>query len=348
MNRLGTVSLRKTSEGWGFSSELALENFVWTHLRDLLQLHPFQRQYAMKGEICDILALTAENQLAILELKNVEDRYIIQQLTRYYANLLQEKPFPETIDYEQPVRLMAISPTFHRHNYIDRQYSLLSFEFIQVRVIQAEPFYLELRFEDEGYRTVQAELPFQEIDLGDQPKDLPDIPESLLKWLGGCPANDQQAVLETRRQILNFHPRMQEIVEARSIQYGTSKSKLCAEICFNRGQQRPILFLWLPLPTYSKRSNQPERIGRLRLWLEDGILKHVGHVPQGLGKMRLREEWDTTPKSKWPRRSLIHNGSHRSMTPVPIKGYVRSSLGGTAESLSSIVSIALQKWLDKL
>lgn len=39
---LGNVSLRKVSEGWEFSSELALEDFIWEHLETLLQLKPFQ------------------------------------------------------------------------------------------------------------------------------------------------------------------------------------------------------------------------------------------------------------------------------------------------------------------
>lgn len=120
-SKLGNVSLRKASEGWEFTSELALEGFIWERLEKLLQLKPFQRQSAVMGEICDILALTPERQLVILELKNTEDRYIIQQLTRYYANVLEEQPFSDRIDYEQPIRLIAIAPTFHRHNYIDRQ-----------------------------------------------------------------------------------------------------------------------------------------------------------------------------------------------------------------------------------
>jgi RecB family endonuclease NucS len=149
-SQLQNVSLRRIAQGWEFASEQSLEDFVWSRLEELLQLRPFQRQYAVMGEICDILALSADGQLTILELKNTEDRYVIQQLTRYYANLLEVKPFPDEIDYGKPVRLIAIAPMFHRHNHIDRQHSQLSFEFIQVGVVQEDQFYLELRFEDEG------------------------------------------------------------------------------------------------------------------------------------------------------------------------------------------------------
>ena len=347
-SQLGRVSLRRIAQGWEFASEQALENFVWDRLAELLHLRPFQRQYAVMGEICDILALSSDGQLTILELKNTEDRYVIQQLTRYYANLLENRPFPEEIDYGKPIRLIAIAPTFHRHNYIDRQYSRLSFEFIQVGVVQEDQFYLELKFEDENRQPARAVLPYQDSPLGSQPGDLADVPELLIKWLGACSAAEQQAFLRTRQQILSFDSRIKERVETKSIQYGTGKTKLCGEICFNRSQQRPVLFLWLPLPG-SRSRKKPERMGRLRLWLDGGVVTHVGHVIQGLGKMRLKEEWEAIPRSRWPRKYLLENWSHRSNTPAQIAAYARSVLGidGEAEYLEPLVSIALQKWLEK-
>lgn len=350
ISKLGSVSLRKVSEGWEFSSELALEVFIWEHLETLLQLQPFQRQYAVMGEVCDILALTSERQLVILELKNTEDRYIIQQLTRYYANLLEEKPFLDSIDYEKPIRLIAIAPTFHRHNYIDRQYSRLAFEFIQARVTQSDQFYLELHREDTATEVVKAALPFQEVELAQQSTDLPEVPEPLMRWLGACSAADQQAILKARQQILSFHPRMQEMVNKTSIQYGTGKTKLCAEICFRRSQQQPVLFLWLPLPNCWRSRNRPERIGRLRLWITDGIVTHVGHVPEGFGKMRLEEEWHALPRSKWPRKNLTWSLSANSLTPVQARRFYQSDIEPSQGDiqLNEFVSVTLQKWLEKL
>lgn len=350
VSELGNVSLRKVFDGWEFSSELALENFIWERLEDLLQLKPFQRQYAVMGEVCDILALTPERQLVILELKNTEDRYIIQQLTRYHANLLEEKPFPDSIDYEKPIRLIAIAPTFHRHNCIDRQYSRLTFEFIQVKVTQTDQYYLELHREDEAAAVIKAALPFQELDLKEQPNDLPEIPEQLLRWLGACSAADQQAILKARQQILTFHPRMQEMVSKTSIQYGTGKTKLCAEICFQKSQQQTILFLWLPLPNCWNIAERPERIGRLRIWMTGETATHVGHVPSGLGKMRLEEEWRALPKSKWPRQNLIWSLSANSMTPVLVGKFRPVDIASQQDTipLSDFVSLSLQKWLEKI
>lgn len=350
VSELSGVSLRQVSNEWEFSSELALEVFIWERLQDLLQLQPFQRQYAVRGEICDILALTPERQLAVLELKNTEDRYIIQQLTRYYANLLEERPFSESIDYEKPIRLIAIAPTFHRHNHIDRQHSRLAFEFIQAKVTQSDQFYLELHREDAAAEVIKAALPFRAVELDQESADLPEVPEQLLRWLGACSAADQQAILKARQQILSFHPRVKEMVSKTSIQYGTGKTKLCAEICFKRSQQQPVLFLWLPLPNCWVRPSRPERIGRLRLWITDGIVTHAGHVPSGFGQMRLVEEWNALPKSKWPRQALYDSFSPNSMLPVAIGSFHSSGVEPSRGEvlLNDLVSVALQKWLNGL
>jgi hypothetical protein len=77
-----------------------------------------------------LVARSETGQLAILELKNQEDRYVVQQLTRYFDAFLAERPFAEQMDYGQPIRLLAIAPTFHRDNFTDRKYSRISIEFL--------------------------------------------------------------------------------------------------------------------------------------------------------------------------------------------------------------------------
>ncbi|MEM6452000.1 MAG: recombinase RecB [Cyanobacteria bacterium P01_D01_bin.105] len=345
-----SVGLRKTSQGWEFSSEQTLEDFVWNHLGDLLQVNPFQRQISVMGEVCDILALTAERQLVIIELKNAEYRHVVQQLTRYYSNLLSEQPFSDSIDYEKPVRLIAIAPSFHRHNYIDRQYSQLSFEFIEAKVKKSEQFYLELTSDNTKSLLAKTVLPYTDPETDEQHEDLAKVPELLLEWIGSCSAADQQAFLRTRAQILRFDSRIQETVGAKSVQYGTGKTKRCAEICFDKRLQRPVLFLWLTLPTSWKSSKKAEQKGRLRIWLNDGKMTHVGHVMTGLGKMRLEEEWKAVPKSQWPRQALTYSLTYRSHSPVAVAGYARIALGieSSIDYLETCVSIALQKWLEKL
>lgn len=112
-----------------FRSETDLENFVFIHLDRLLNLSPLSRQYRIGTEICDILATDSYGKLTIIELKNSEDRYIVQQLTRYYHGLIERKPKLDGIDYKQPVKLIAIAPSFHIHNFIDKVYNKLYFQF---------------------------------------------------------------------------------------------------------------------------------------------------------------------------------------------------------------------------
>lgn len=126
--------LKRLKTKFVFESELALENFVWTHLEELLELQPIERQFRVNDQICDILAVDKKQRLHILELKNSLDRYIVQQLTRYYDALLSQKPWDDAIDYSQPIQLIAVCPTFHPHNHVDLKYSTLNFDFLKFEI----------------------------------------------------------------------------------------------------------------------------------------------------------------------------------------------------------------------
>lgn len=65
-----TVLFRKTADQREFTSEAALETFVCANLFALLGLQVLKQQFAIKGQICDLLAVNAQKQLAIVELKN--------------------------------------------------------------------------------------------------------------------------------------------------------------------------------------------------------------------------------------------------------------------------------------
>jgi len=59
----------------------------------------------------------------------------VQQISRYYRAIREARPFAEKVDYGQPLRLMAIAPNFHRHNWIDHEHSTLAFEFCQFEIV---------------------------------------------------------------------------------------------------------------------------------------------------------------------------------------------------------------------
>ena len=91
-----------------FEDENALETFVEANLDKLFEIQAIARQYRVNGEICDLLAVDKNRALTIIELKNTEDRYVVQQITRYYHSIYEEKPFSDRIDYDQSIRLIII------------------------------------------------------------------------------------------------------------------------------------------------------------------------------------------------------------------------------------------------
>ncbi|MCC5669208.1 endonuclease NucS [Nostoc sp. CHAB 5784] len=340
---LAGAALRKTSEGWEFASEAALEDFIWNNLQQLLGFTPLERQYAAKGEFCDILALNESKQLVILELKNAEDRYVIQQLTRYYDNLLDEQPFTQQIDYGQPVKLIAAAPSFHRHNLIDCKYNLLKIDLLQIQVLKDNQKFQLCLQDINTNQTWSIPIPYEELSFSSTSQNTPEIPQLLLDWLGACSAEKQQAILKLREKILTFDERIKEEIEGRNtIRYGKGKSKPVAEICYQRTSHKPIVFLWLSTPT-SCWFGQKEVIGRLRLWIDGETVTDIGHVPEGFGRMRLQIEWDAMPREKRP-KNMFHSGSYKSFTPVPIpQGY-----NNVSNTLESLADLALTKWLARI
>ncbi len=340
---LAGAALRKTSLAYEFASEAALEDFVWDNLQHLFRLTPLARQHQALGEFCDILAVDAAKQLSILELKNTEDRYIVQQLTRYYDNLLGEKPFAERIDYSQPVKLIAIAPSFHRHNHIDRKYTKLKIDFLLFAVIRkSQDFYLQLTNFDTSLIT-EVQIPYQELDIATTASNVPAPPQLLLDWLGACSGEEQQAILKMREKILAFDGRIKEERDGKNTIKYSGKNNIFAELCFQRKINRPVIFLWLPTPSSLFGINK-EVNGRLRLWMDGSKVTHVGHIPEGFGKMRLESEWNAMPQEQRP-RNLMWSRSYKSFSPVGVSMY-----GAIAnpESLDSLVDLALTKWLSKI
>ena len=257
-------ALIKLAESWRFSSESDLEDFVWNNLNKLFGLTPLKRQYIIQNDCCDILALSESEQLVIIELKNIEDRYIVQQLTRYYHSIVTEKPLSDIVEYDRPIRLIAIAPNFHRHNHIDQLYNKLSVEFFQFEITQLEK-HLTLHLTNQEEQHIASEIiPYpQEFILDDEPsvtqlRVLPRIPKAFEKLLDERHAEKKAIALKIREQILGYDEKMAETSTQSVIRYGYPQkngiipnTKLCAEF-----YSRPIndfyslqLSLWLPIPS---------------------------------------------------------------------------------------------------
>ena len=229
----------------------------------------------MKGQGCDILALGENKQLVVLELKNAEDRYIVQQLTRYYDALREEKPFNEQVDYTQPIGLMAITPTFHKDNFTDRKYNHMSLQFLTFEILaDGKKFYLHLKDIDSG-KLSQLEINHQERDSTD---NIPAPPRALLNLLSKGDSDAREVLLQIREKILRFDKRMKEISTSRVILYGRRKSKPCAEIRIVSYSKKPGLMLWLPNP---KLIFNIKRMGRMSIRTDCKSVLNIYYMPKG-------------------------------------------------------------------
>ncbi len=268
-----SVALSKTDQGWKFLDENELENFIWENLETLLSLKPLSRQFAVKGEICDILAIGKKNQLVIIELKNTEDRYIINQVTRYYDSLKEEKPFNDQVDYNQEIRLLAICPNFHRHNLIDQKYSKLNLELFAFFISQEQnQFYFYLSNIDKLER-YKVKLNYREATLQNYPNiNIPEIPRLLLDWFGCLTDTEIKNLTNIRNLILGFDNRIEEIINNKSIiygsKYGKDKMRCCAELGFDKKSKKILLFLWLIHPSRKNKTIMRMQIDTVNEYLD--------------------------------------------------------------------------------
>lgn len=274
------VALRKTDQGWKFIDESELETFVWDNLEEILELKPLTRQLSIKGEVCDILAIGENNQLAIIELKNREDRYVINQLTRYYDNLLEEQPLKTNINYDEEIRLLAICPSFHRHNLVDEKHSRLNFKLFTFFIVyENNEFYFHLSPIHNQSETKIIKINYQEVNLQNQGNDnIPEPPRLLLDWLGSLTNTEIENLRTIRHQILTFDHRIEEIILNKSIiyasKYGKVRMRKCAEFSYDRKSKNILIFLWLIIPS---RKNQT--ITRMQIDTTDEHLTYWRYIP---------------------------------------------------------------------
>ncbi|MEH2108424.1 endonuclease NucS domain-containing protein [Nostoc sp.] len=325
------MALRKTDRGWKFIDESELETFVWDNLEEIFELKPLTRQLSIKGEICDILATGENNQLAIIELKNIEDRYVINQLTRYYDNLLEEQPLKTNINYDKEIRLLAICPSFHRHNLIDEKHSKLSFSlFTFFLVYENNEFYFHLSQIHNQSETKIIKIKYQEVNLQNQENDnIPEPPRLLLDWLGSLTNTEIENLTAIRHQILSFDHRIEEIIVNKSIlyatKYGKDKMRVCAEFCYARKSKKMLLFLWLIIP-----SRQNKTIARMQIDPTEEYLTYRRYAPVKEGSIFWEKFFNhiyyTVPENKG---SFLKQGIF-------------------VDDIKSLVDKALQIWLERI
>ncbi|WP_190872911.1 endonuclease NucS domain-containing protein [Aulosira sp. FACHB-615] len=346
------VALRKTDQGWKFIDESELENFVWDNLEELFGLKPLARQLSIKGEICDILAIGDNHQLTIIELKNTEDRYVINQLTRYYENLLEEKPLNTHINYDEPICLFAICPSFHRHNLIDEKYSKLDFDLFTFFIKHENSdfnFYLTHIFTQIEPKVIK--INYQEVNFQNQPQDnIPEPPRLLLDWLGALTQTEIENLTKIRNQILSFDYRIEEMIVNKSIiyasKYGRNKLRQCAELFFDRKSKKIILFLWLIIP-----NRQNQTIARMQINTTQEYLMYWRYAPIKEGiivweKFFNRIFYNVTRSNQNYHGIVTENNRSFYCVRGDNGTWVKEEIFG--ENIKDIVNEALKVWLEKV
>ncbi len=104
-----------------------------------------------------------------------------------------------------------------------------------------EGFHFLLQKLGQDFNLKKFLIPYQPIETL-AVESILEPPELLIKWLGGCTKEEQEGFLKVRNKILTCNRRMKEIVDKKTIQYGSGKTKLCAEICFQQKSQNLSYF----------------------------------------------------------------------------------------------------------
>jgi hypothetical protein len=327
------MAIIQAGDGWQFRTEFNFEEIVWHNLFQLLNLTPLSRQFPISGKFCDILAVENSNRLVIVELKNIEDRYVVQQLVRYY-DALKQAALPFDIDRTVSPRLIAIAPSFHADTLTDCKYSTLRIELITFS-LESSSGGLSLRLSNaSGHEFSVLQLPkgqtASESDIA-----ISEPPHKLLNWLTDSRQVERAWVLALRQQLLQFDPRMKEIVEPTEIYYGRSKSKPCCELrkLRNTGYRRYLeYYLWLPDP-----ENRPHVIKMYIVFdLDKQQVSSMGYCGKG---HKLSIPW------RFPQciKQMKRFGYQRSLELY--KPFLRANL---TISPTNIVNLALKTWHSRI
>ena len=217
----------------------------------LLNLKPLHRQFSIDGKFCDLLAVDKADRLVIVELKNVEDRYVVQQLVCYYDAIARAQSLPFEASTTAP-RLLAISPSFYADTLTDCQYCTLPVELFTFSIQSSTSGRFKLVLSDDAGKDVSALALPKSLQANQPGIHIAAPPRKLLNWLSRVHELEHAWILALRQQLLGADARMKEIVEPNRILYGKGKSKPCCELKKIRASEYRgegiDCCLWLPDP----------------------------------------------------------------------------------------------------
>ncbi|MBE9109528.1 hypothetical protein IQ273_08880 [Nodosilinea sp. LEGE 07298] len=372
-----SAKIKKIGERWDFLSEADLEEFVWKNLSQLLCLKPLARQHCSDNRNrFDILGLSEDKTLSIVELKLGIDDGIVSQLTRYHESVRVQKPFAELVDHEKSICLIAIGNDFHGNSLIDAKYSQLSFRFLSYEIKDLRGrFYFQLFNYLNGKRISECQIEASEGKC----QDCPPLSRMLSKLLESCNDEDAASLLEIRSRILSFDHRIQEASKQGSVALSRGKSLPIAEFKYNKEKDKTFLHLFLPFQ--KSRSKQVISRVKAKIWFSGQRVTDVGFIFHSRMNPITHDEWilggkfyqEKTVVKDWikyriisdeedlkeprKRKYLLDNYNWRGAEgglALPIEKYEQHlrlykvlQKSATCQTLSEITELALNEFVKK-
>ena len=272
-----------------FKFELLLEEFIWLNLEKLLGTAPLARQYVInKKNRTDILGITQEKRLAIVELKKNSGGEGINQLLRYKENLHQHYAYSSVlskVDSRQDFLLIAIAGRFSQQAQESAkdllpEALLLTYE---VQKTQDDKYSLILKTQDSKIYS-RVKINIIEDSLFDS------LPSFLQGYLIDNPQH-YSPIISIVEQILSFSPELKSETSSYYTSEGFTKellfakydknnkiliNKVCAEFYYyyTSINNESILCLKVYLPTVNydlRKEKRSKTIGSISVDTNDFV-----------------------------------------------------------------------------
>lgn len=299
-----------------------------------------------------------ENQLVIIELKNVEDSHVIEQITAYFDALIEEKPFGEQIDYTQPIELFTVCPTYRNRTVTTVKHHKLRFTLFTYVVKNSDQGFVFILYE----WLTKTEIAKIEIPIATEivaTLNLPDPPKAFVNLLGNCSESEKICAIEIRDQIYQFaqslNYKIYEKPDGKWVRFERNKQNPIAEIGWENKRESLAVYLWLPFMTingqYNIRRDSYKKTVMMRLWIADSIVQYVAYIENQ------RKSWlvvtdEEIQTGKFTKPIKLHrkaNSAYWKGLAIPTDVYL-DLMGFIARShsLNAFVELSLEHSLQRL
>ena len=352
---------RVYGESAEFETERHLEWFFWYTVLPKIGLKPLKSQHTCREGICDILAKGNQNQLVIIELKNVEDSHVIEQITAYFDALIEEKPFSEQIDYTKPIELYTVCPTYRNRTVTTLKHHKLKFTLLSYAVKSSSQGFIFTLYEWLT-KTEIAKIDIPRSAEIEPTINLPDPPKAFVNLLGNCSENEKKWAIEIRDQIyqlsqsLNY--RIYEKPDGKWVRFERNKQNPIAEIGWENKRESLAVYLWLPFVTINGQWNMKarardsyKRTAMMRLWIVDGTVQYVAYIENQRKSWLVvtDEEIQTGKFTKPVKLQRKADSAYWKGLAMPTDVYLNlMELTARSHSLNAFVELALEHSLQRL